>query len=149
AAGVRVSIDRRRLSALVELHHSGVVVLGDQQVAALVGEDPIGVVAADLPYLCPLLPRGNDAGDRRDRVVGRRRWERRCGGSVAGRALTRTRAARPTTARGRRRLAAGDERLVAGILRRLRARPGRQRDLRKRDRARQDDWNREEDNSLH
>ena len=87
-----------------------VVVLRDQQIAVLVGQDAVSVVAADLPDLRPLLARGDDAGDRGDRVVGRRRWERRRvprggagGGAPPGRRRRGARGGSASASRRRRR----------------------------------------------
>ena len=104
-------------AAHFELHDGAVVVLRNQQIASLVGEDPVRVVAADLPHLRPLLPRGDHAGNPGHRVLGRRRRERRrCSGRCGTTSLRRaaSRPARSAAARRRRRLARGDQRLVPG-----------------------------------
>ena len=77
AAGVRIRIDRRHFAARIELHDGAVVILRDEQIAVLVGKDAVGVVAADVPCLGPLLAGGNHAGNLRHRVVRRRRRESR------------------------------------------------------------------------
>src|SRR6478609_5199684 len=127
---MRVLVDRRRLVGLViELHDRAVVVLRDQQVAVLVSQDAIGVVATDLPDLGPFLTIGDHAGNGLDRVLGWRWWKggrrrRRCRGSPSRRAARAgaggaTGPAGTSRRSGCRRLARANQIVVAGILRRL------------------------------
>jgi hypothetical protein len=147
ASRVRVSVDRFGLAAAVQPDHGRIVVLRDQEIAVLVRQDAVGVVAADLPHLGPLLTRGNDAGNGGDGVVGRRRRE---GGWRCGRCAAR--AAGPAGSlwgRRWRHLARGNQRLVAGILRRLRACARGQRGLPERDAGHEHEWKGQENAWLH
>ena len=146
-AGVGVLVNRRGVAGLIELHDGAVVVLRNQEVAALVRKDAVGIVAAGLPQLGPLLSRGNDSCDLAHRVVGW--WRRKRGWRRSG---TCRRAPRSSSARGGRRrwgFATGDQRLVAGILWRLRARPRRQRNLRVCNGVYQNTQDRQESISFH
>ena len=124
---------RRDPAAHFELHDGAVVVLRNQQIASLVGEDPSALLPLTSHTFVHFCPAAITPGIQVTVFFGRRRRERRrCGGRCGTTSLRRasSRPARSAAARRRRRLARGDRAPGPRILRCLRTCAGRQRDAR-------------------